>query len=277
MTKIYYISDFFLSDLVGGGELNDYELCSMLRNQSYKVTKIRSHELKLDILDKYCTYIISNFINLKNDIKDYITNNCKYIIYEHDHKYLRSRNPGLYNNYTAPIEDLINQEFYKNAKKVICQTSFHETIIKNNIKDCNLENVSGNLWSIENLDLIRELSKKEKKDCYSIVDSKIPHKNTLETIFYCKQKKYNYELIASKNYQEFLSLMSNNNKFIFLPKTPETCSRVIVEAKMMNIKVITNKKVGASYEPWFSLKGEELIDLMLNKRTEILNKIKDML
>ena len=46
---------------------------------------------------------------------------------------------------------------------------------------------------------------------------------------------------------------------------------------MMNISVITNKKIGASYEPWFSLKGEELIDFMLNKRTEILNKIKDVL
>jgi len=277
MNKVYYISDFFLNDLVGGGELNDHELCSMLRNQSYEVSKIRSHQLKLDMLDRQSVYIISNFINLKNRVKDYITNNCKYIIYEHDHKYLRSRNPALYNNYTAPVEDLINQEFYKNAKKVICQTSFHQTIIKNNLKDCNLENVSGNLWSIENLNFIRELSKKEKKDYYSIIDSNIPHKNTSETIFYCKQKKYNYELIVSKNYHEFLSLMSNNSKLIFLPKTPETCSRVIVEAKMMNIKVVTNKKVGASYEPWFSLKGEELIDLMLNKRTEILNKIKDVL
>lgn len=277
MNKVCYVSDYFLSDIIGGGELNDYELCCELEKHSYRVNKIRSNQLSMNMLDKTSVYIISNFVNLNQQVKDYITNKCKYVIYEHDHKYLRSRNPALFKEYKAPKEEIINEKFYRNAKKIFCQSSFHEKIIRNNLKDCNIDNISGNLWSLEHLKLLRKLSKKKKKDCYSILDSRINHKNTLETIFYCKQKKYNYELISSSDYKNFLFLMSNNDKFIFLPKTPETLSRVVVEARMMNIRVITNKRVGASYENWFKLKGEELINYMINKRQKVLDSVMEVI
>ena len=63
--------------------------------------------------------------------------------------------------------------------------------------------------------------------------------------------------------------MSNNQKFIFLPKTPETLSRVAVESRMMGMKVFTNKNVGASYESWFDMKGKDLIDFITQKRDSI--------
>ena len=46
---------------------------------------------------------------------------------------------------------------------------------------------------------------------------------------------------------------------------------------MMGIKTITNKRIGAISEPWFSLKGESLVDFMIEKRFKILNKFKDFL
>ena len=111
MNKIYYISDYFLSDIIGGGELNDYELCCELEKRSYRVNKIRSNQLNMNMLDQTSIYIISNFINLNQQVKDYITNNCKYVIYEHDHKYLRSRNPALFKEYKAPKEEIVNEKF----------------------------------------------------------------------------------------------------------------------------------------------------------------------
>ena len=277
MTKVLYISDLLLEDLVGGGELNDHELCKELLKSGYKLKKLRSHEVKQSDLktDTFC--IISNFVNLDNNVKNYIQNNCKYIIYEHDHKYLKSRNPALYNNYKAPKEQIINQEFYKKAKLVFCQSSFHESIIKKNLNIKNLFNVSGNLWSIDSLKIMEILASKEKSNKYSVLNSRIDHKNTRDTAFYCDRKKYDYTLISSKNYEEFLSMLSNNNKFIFLPKTPETLSRVVVEARMMNIQVITNKRVGASHEPWFDKKGQELIDLMIFKRKVIVEKVMEVI
>ena len=61
--------------------------------------------------------------------------------------------------------------------------------------------------------------------------------------------------------------------FIFLPKTPETLSRIVVEARMMGLGIIANHNVGATKEEWFSLKGSKLIKVMREKRQEIATKI----
>ena len=277
MTNVVYISDALLSDLIGGGELNDHELCSELSNNGLNIVKIRSFQVDLEDVDSNTFYIISNFVRLRKDVMDKIKNKCKYIIYEHDHKYLANRNPAEFKNYKAPDNMVINEQFYKNAKAVFCQSSFHESIIKKNIELENLYNVSGNLWSLDSLKIMKILSKKQKNNCYSILNSNIEHKNSKETVFYCEKKGYKYNLISSRNYQEFLSQLSNNDKFMFLPKTPETLSRVVVEARMMNIKVLTNKRVGASYESWFNLQGEELINLMTEKRKKIIKKVLEVI
>jgi hypothetical protein len=273
VTNVVYVSDALLSDIVGGGELNDYELCLELKNKGFNVKKLRSSQVSEEHINTDSFYIISNFVLLNSRAMNKIQSTCNYMIYEHDHKYLKNRDPAIFKDYIAPKTMIINQEFYKKAKVVFCQSSFHESIIKKNLNLDNLHNVSGNLWSTGSLKTMRILSKKQKKDCFSVMNSLIDHKNTREACFYCEKKGYKYELISSGDYQEFLGLLSSNKKFIFLPKTPETLSRVVVEARMMNIKVITNKRVGASYEDWFKLKGEKLIDYMLNKRQETTDKV----
>ena len=50
-------------------------------------------------------------------------------------------------------------------------------------------------------------------------------------------------------------------------------SRICVEARMMNMSVIVNGLVGASKEEWYTLKGEELIDYMIQKREKIVETI----
>ena len=74
-------------------------------------------------------------------------------------------------------------------------------------------------------------------------------------------------------YRDFLKKLSANEKFVFLPKTPETLSRVVIEARMMNVSVVTNNLVGASKEPWFELKGKNLIEHIKTMRTSIPKKV----
>jgi hypothetical protein len=109
------------------------------------------------------------------------------------------------------------------------------------------------------------------------MDSNIEHKNTYAAIRYCKIKNLEYDLIADSNYYNFLEKISMNDKFVFFPKTPETLCRVIVEARMMNIKIITNDKIGASKEEWFSLRGVNLIEKMTEKRKEIIDVVLECL
>ena len=278
MNKIIYVSDYFLSDIIGGGELNDHELCSLLIENGATINKVRSNLLNLEFLknNKDSFFIISNFVNLNTDMIKFISSNLRYIIYEHDHKYLRSRNPAIYKNYLAPKTEIINFDFYKNAVSVFCQSSFHKKIIYKNLNIENLHNVSGNLWSEDSINKMRKMNKQKKNDRFSILKSNTKHKNTWETVSYCKNKQYDYDLISSSDYGHFLFLLGSNSKFIFLPKTPETLSRVCVEARMMGVTTVVNKNVGASYEPWFKSKGDELIDTIVGKRKQITEKVLEL-
>ena len=247
--------------------------------KKYTINKKRSHAVTIYDCKKDPFIIISNFVNLRHDVLEHITYNCKYIIYEHDHKYLKNRNPAAYENFKAPEHHVIHKEFYKKAKSVFCQSSFHKNIIQKNLNINNVYNVSGNLWSDKSLDVISKLAadSKIKKDKISILNSSTWHKNTKDCVYYCQKKNIEYELISSNVYVDFLTQLSKNKKFMFLPKTPETLSRVVVEARMLNVSTITNNNVGACHEKWISLQGNELVDYMKTNKEKTIEKIMEFI
>ena len=272
--KIIFVADFFAQQVLGGGELNNEELILMLRADGHEVLKYNSHEVTLQIISEHKDdrFIIANFCNLKNEVIVSLYDK-KYIIYEHDHKYLKNRNPGVFKDFRAPPTELVNLEFYKNAAAVLCQSSFHIEIVELNTGLKNLVNLSGNIWSTDSLEFMRQQCVVEKTDMYAIMESHIEHKNTASAIRYCRLKNIPYVLVSNSSYKKFLQSLGKNKTFIFLPKTPETLSRVIVEARMMNMGVVSNKLIGATKEPWYQLKGESLIQVMIEKRDEIKNKV----
>ena len=271
MNKINFIADVFAEQHLGGGELSNQELINLLRKKDIVVDQLLSTQVTEDFIseNRGDKYIVGNFMGLKENVKKYLTDNCQYVIYEHDHKYITSRDPSVYEDYLAPEEHIINKEFYKAAKSVFCQSKLHTDVVRKNLKIDNIKSVGGNLWSDSTLQLLGKLSKKNKKDRYSIWDSSNPIKNTSKAIAYCRIKKIPYELVGNLPYENFLQEMGKNNCFMFFPETMETLCRVVVEARMMNMKTITNGTLGATSEDWFSLKGKDLIDLMREKRESI--------
>ena len=250
----------------------------MVEASGYSVSKIRSKEVSVSFLEahKDCFFIISNFALLTDDCKNTLSD-LDYLIYEHDHKYIRQRNPAFFKDFQAPLHEIVNYYFYKNAKKIICQSDFHKEIIKKNLQLDNIISVGGNLWPDKILEKIRLLSKNNKDQKYSIMGSNTPHKNTQGSVKHCVKQDKQYEVISDKNYEKFLEKLSRNEGFVFLPKSPETLSRVVVEARMLGCKVITNQMVGAAAEEWFNLKGEHLIEYMFEKKKEIASIVENII
>ena len=271
--KIAFLADFFVDDGInGGGELNNEELIKLLINKGNDVKKYHTYGLTVDKLpDKKTRLIIGNFIALSEEVKDYITNNYSYIIYEHDHKYLKTRDPSSFKNYKAPEEQIINKQFYKNAKAIICQSKLHMRVVERNLNLDNIVSVSGNLWSEESLSYLEQIStsQDDKSDIYSIMYSSIPNKNVEESILYCRVNGLQSEKIMPCSHKQFLTKLNKNKTLVFFPKTLETLSRIVVEARMLNCRVVTNKKIGATSEDWFKLKGKPLIEKMREKRLQI--------
>lgn len=280
--KFLIISDFFLEDLPfgGGAEYNDQILFELLKNAGNDVKRVKSHNAGIDSLSKLdndTKIIISNFINLSEESKSYIQKKFSYIIYEHDHKYLRRRIPSLFFKLKAPKSEIVNYSFYKNANSVFAQSDFHKKIIDLNLNTDNVINLSGNLWSERDLQEIENNLTDDKKKLCSILHSPLVNKGTKQAIKFCENKNIEYELIADKNYYNFLKKISANEKLIFLPTIPETFSRISVEAKMMGCKVITNGYVGAKYESWFQSSPEKIIEEMHGAKNRIVNTVLEIL
>lgn len=272
--QVFIVSDFFIEEVSGGAEINDFILYNEL-NKILKVKRIRSYQLNENLVSSNSFFIISNFSNINLRVFEKLIKYQNYVLYEHDHKYVSHRNPGIYKNFMVPENEIVNKEFYQNAIKIFVQSDFHKHIIENNLKIENIVSLGGNLWDDKTLEYLTFLSKKEKKDACSIMFSNIPHKNMNDSIKFCELKNLKYELIEDKIYEKFLEKLSNNNTLIFFPKTPETLSRICVEARMCNMNVITNNLVGATKEDWFKFKGLELINIMKEKKQQIINLIMD--
>ena len=76
--KFVYISDNFLYETVGGGELNDDELLLLLEQRGALISKMRSSTVTVDILKKEreSNFIVSNFVNLSESSKEYLVASC---------------------------------------------------------------------------------------------------------------------------------------------------------------------------------------------------------
>ena len=275
--KIFFISDFFADQMPGGGEINDWALIALLKAGNREVVHLNSHKVTPAMISSRQStgykFIVSNFVNLSKECKEALVGSCSYVIVEHDHKYLPSRNPAEFDNYQAPREMIINHDFYKSAKSVFCQTAFHMEIVSKNLHIDNLVSLSGNLWPLEYFQILEEMNKTEKEDSYAIVNYSTPHKNTGAAIKYCLDNDIKYNLIDSCQPEEFLRKLGKNHGLIFFPQTPETMSRIVVEARMMGMKTLTTKNIGAVHEEWFEKKGLDLIREMKKRREEIPTRI----
>ena len=117
--KVIFIADFFLEQgIPGGAEAFDDELIKMLSAKSYVVEKINSNNFA-NQYEKGSFYIVSNFMNLSDTAKKFIMSK-KYIILEHDHKYVSTNDPSKFINMIAPSRYIINREFFESAMAVCC-------------------------------------------------------------------------------------------------------------------------------------------------------------
>jgi len=277
--RILFIADFFLRDgISGGAELVDDELTALLAKEN-DIDMINSHLAEVSLIgdEKYEAVIVSNFVNLSEQCKEYLISNKNYFIMEHDHKYLKSRNPATYPNFEAPYEEVANRQFYKKAKAVFCQTRMHSDLLRKNILLDNIINLGGSLWSEKEFAIIEKYSDTKKTNEHLIISSQNPIKNTKFATEYCERNNLSYELVPPAEFESFISNLSTGKTLVFFPLTCESCCRVLVEARMLGCSVLTSNMAGAISEKWFELSGMELINEMRENKNRILKKVSEAL
>jgi len=278
MNNICFISDFFAEDLQGGAELVDAELIRFFEGK-YNVKKIRTSNSKEieSSLSNDTYYIISNFIGLNESIKKTLKS-YRYSIYEHDHKYLSSRDPTVFEDFRAPPESIINKEFYKNAENVFCQSKIQSEVAKKNLQLNNIINLGCSLWSDEEFKALETALETVKTKPIAILKTENQIKGRFEAVQYCKQVSEPFESVGGLPYGDFLKELAQFEKFVFLPAVLESFSRLAIEARILSCQLITNNNLGCASEEWFSkTKGRDLLDLMKSKKAKIFERLESII
>jgi hypothetical protein len=178
-------------------------------------------------------------------------------------------------NHIVNSNNLINVDFFNSAFKVICLTDWHQQQLGDNL-NCKLDNIHGSMFSMEDLDTIDRIRNSVRKvdKCAVFADKDVVTledgtqynngqniKNKNGNVAYCRDNGIPHRLIPRINNREnFLKALGSHTSFCFFPLIPETCSRILVEARMLGLKVHTNDNSGAVHESWFELEGQELTD-----------------
>jgi len=261
--NIFFIADFLKSqNFSGGAENNDSVLIDHLKKE-YTVHECLANNFNPQWLGKNNIFIIGNFISLSPNIKKSLENE-KYIIYEHDHKYVNTRDPSLFKGFEIPQRNIINRDFYLRAHRVVVLSQVCKNIMESCLEINNIHSIGTSLWSDNRLDLIKSLNSPHahnKNIHCGILKSINKIKGQFQAEEYCKLKEISYSLISSEDEEDFLSQLSRCEKFVFIPQVLETFCRLAAEVKMLNVPLITRPKMlGFASEECFSLSGNILIE-----------------
>ena len=224
-------------------------------------------------LDQFDFFILSNLSLLPDDLVWYLSSK-KYIIIEHDFKFIRGRNILIWQ--TKVDQPKINAfvELYKNAQTTFVQTKFHQQVFEENQIASNFYNLDCSVWSIEELSSFESiLGEVQKTKDFCIVQSLSPIKGTPQAIDFCKRNNIEFDLISNKDYNQFLRSLRQYKSLVFFPILAETCSRLAVEAKCLGCDVISWYKYGATDSSWFYLQEKELIEYLRVKSEKNLKYI----
>lgn len=283
--NIIFVADYFVEDYKGGAEYADFAFIEELQKHEIIIKKMRTQEYNSWCLQNDISFeniIFGNFSYLTQEaINKTIKSKCKYIINEYDHKYVKLRDSARYENNLAPIDQIINRLFYKNALRVFAQTTEHANILFKNLNIKNISIIHGSMWSDEEFDNLLDCSKnitKENKKDYLIIDNSALNKGTYDSIELARKQNWPYKLIKpDKSYKDFIKEMAKYSNFIFTPRCFEGCSRVALEARMLNMSVVLNDNVPAKKEFYFKeKKGTELIFHLKNLKRNVVLDVLDL-
>ncbi len=134
----------------------------------------------------------------------------------------------------------------------------------------NVEPLGCTQFSQEQFDHIRNCYQEEKNGRWCIV----PGKRSNLGIQLCETQKIDFDYLKNYDWKDLIKIIAEYEGLVFFSHAVETCCRLVVEARMLGLKIKTDNRVGCTYEDWFSkYKGKELINFLESNNFVILDKI----
>jgi len=256
---IIFVSDLFVEDYVGGGELTSE---AIINSSSIPVHKIHSNRITVKFMENHKDkfWIFGNYANLSESCIYFAAKNLRYSVLEYDYKYCVFRSPekhiassGACDCDTQRRGKLISAFYAKSLQTWFMSEKQKDRYTDkfNFLKAANLK-VLNSVFSKETLEYIEGLNIENKNNKWLITNSPSWIKGTQIAVEYATKNNLEYELVWGLEHKQLLKKMSNSRGVIYLPPGGDTCPRFIMEAKMLGCELILNDNVQHKDEQWFS-------------------------
>lgn len=275
---VIFVSDLFVENYVGGGELTSEAIINASLLPIFKVNSVKvSLELMKNHTDKF--WIFANFAQMNEACIMYAIKNLNYAILEYDYKYCIFRSPekhiesqGSCNCHKERRGKLVSAFFKKSTQTwFMSEQQKNKYISKFPFLDAPNIKVLNSVFSDETLDFIESLNTKNKNKKWLISNSPSWIKGTEISIKFAKENNLQYELVWGLEHKELLKKMAESKGVIYLPPGGDTCPRFIIEAKMLDCELILNENVQHKNEEWFENKESTIKHMRSRTRTFWLN------
>jgi len=256
---VIFVSDLFVKDYVGGGELSTQAL---IESCLLPVAQINSRFCTPEIMQKHkdAFWVFANFSELSLQCILYAIKNLSYSVIEYDYKFCKYRSPEKH------VEEEGNCDCNDSqlAKAVTMFLTHSKTTfwMSYNQKQKYIDNFSfienhqtqvlSSVFSEQSLNYITSLDFSNKNNKYLILNSNSWIKGAIDCREYAEANNLEYEMVWNLEYKELLQKLADSKGIIFLPKGGDTCPRFTIEAKLLGCELIINDNVQHKDEKWFA-------------------------
>jgi hypothetical protein len=276
---ICFVCDNFVEHKNGGAELS---LEALIKHSPEEIIKVRSRDFTIQKASGARLVVFSNIAELDFPVMRSVSKCLKYVFIENDYKYCCFRNPlkhkalegvdcDCHKRYFGKeIEDFILGARKVFWKSIAQKEHYHARLpvlstVPSYVISCN--------FSHDDIEWFIELGKQKKNGKYLVMKSDSWVKGVEKSVAYCKKNGLRHKVVGDIEYKEFVQEMAKYSGLVFMPEGYDTCPRMVVEAKVMGLDVITNENVQHRDESWFTGDRDAMIRYLLERPIEFWRQI----
>ena len=259
---IIFVSDYFVSDLIGGAELTSEALIDA---SPFNVFKLHARHVTVELLEQGQSkhWIFTNYASMNLQLIPSVVANLNYSVIEYDFKYCKYRSPekhAVLGEEPCDCHEDIHGKMISTlmyGAKSIWWMSEAQMDRYHRLFPFLAERDNVVLSSVFNdrffaaIKFLKEQSEEVARTGWLVLGSDSWVKGTQDAINYCKENKLEFEVISGLENEEVLQKFSMSEGFVYLPTGADTCPRMVIEAKLLGCKLHINDNVQHANEIWF--------------------------
>lgn len=271
-TKVVFVADFFARELRGGAELT---MEALLESSPVKVFRVNSCNLTRDLIlqNKDVHWVLGNTSQVQANALGTLTNEgFTYSCLEFDYKFCRFRSETLHQAETKAPCDCPATIHGRNAFAVLSkaknvfwmsQRQMETHLAKQSELNKQTNHVVlSSCFADDDLDymltLKQAIPEEARRPLTAMLGGGSWVKGIEQTEKFLQSKSMPFEKLPELPYREFLKKLAEYQSFAFLPAGPDTCPRVVIEAKLLGCKQLTSENVLHRDEAWFRGEPQEV-------------------